>query len=95
MTFWASIYRVSYGDSISANKSRLDPLNSLSELDNEVGNHMQMRLAPLSTRTKTVRVEVTRLDSLSRGFQIETPSGIQMMVSWKSAATHIPMPKPF
>lgn len=34
---------------------------------------MQMRLAPLSTRTKTVRVEVTRLDSLSRRFQIETP----------------------
>lgn len=56
---------------------------------------MQMRLAPLSTRTKTVRVEGTRLDSLSRGSQIETPSGIQMMVSWKSAATHIPMPMPF
>ena len=37
------------------------------------------------------RVEGTRLDSLSRGFQIETPSGIQMMVSWKSAATHIPV----
>lgn len=37
-----------------------------------------------------------RLDPLSRGLQIETPSWIQTMVSWKSLATvTIPKPKPF
>ena len=36
-----------------------------------------------------------RLDKFSRGFQIETPSGIQTMVSWKSLATvTIPRPRP-
>lgn len=40
-TVW---YRVVYGDSISANKSHLDPLSSTFNLKVEVGNHTQTAL---------------------------------------------------
>ena len=39
-TVW---YRVVYGDSISANKSHLDPLSSTFNLKVEAGSHTQMR----------------------------------------------------
>ena len=38
VTFWASIYRVSYGNSISANKEYLDALNSSLNLRGELLN---------------------------------------------------------
>lgn len=72
---------------VTHKKDRLSPLSLTNNLLVEFGNHTPTRLAPLSTHPKTVRVEVTCLDPLSRGLQIETPSWIQTMVLWKSAAT--------
>ena len=77
---------------VTHKKDRLSPLSLTNNLLVEFGNHTPTRLAPLSTRPKTVRVEVTCLDPLSRGLQIETPSWIQTMVSSKSAAT-TPIPR--
>lgn len=58
---------------VTHKKDRLSPLSLTNNLLVEFGNHTPTRLAPLSTRPKTVRVEVTRLDPLSRGLQIEPP----------------------
>lgn len=60
VTFWASIYGVSYGDSISANKSYLDALSSSLNLSTEVGNHAQNCLDSLSTYNKLLQVEGNR-----------------------------------
>lgn len=65
---------------VTHKKDRLSPLSLTNNLLVEFGNHTPTRLAPLSTRPKTVRVEVTRLDPLSKGLQIEPPSWIQTMV---------------
>lgn len=58
---------------VTHKKDRLSPLSLTNNLLVEFGNHTPTRLAPLSTRPKTVRVEVTRFDPLSRGLQIEPP----------------------
>lgn len=47
---------------VTHKKDRLSPLSSTNNLLVEFGNHTPTRLAPLSTRPKTVRVEVTRLE---------------------------------
>lgn len=64
--FWLYLFEITH------KKDALDPLSSLVNLTNEVGNHTPTRLVPLSTRPKTVRVEITRLDSLSRVLKLST-----------------------
>ena len=58
-------------------------------------SHIRTTISPRWARYPNwiMRSEVTHLDPLSRGFQIETPSRIQTMVSWKFLAT-APIPRP-
>ncbi len=60
VTFWTSIYRVSYGDSISANKPRLEPLSSSLNLSTEVGKHAPNCLDSLSRVLKLSTVDCKR-----------------------------------